>query len=141
MFDRLWMNTSIPVMSEMISFAEMRQSYLANNVANVDTPGYRSVDLPEDEFRRVLSRAIDARRNGITNGIELTGSSKIRSENGKLKIDPVRSGSNIRPDGNDVSLDLELAKLSKNSMEYQVLSRLMARRFAFLREVIRERAM
>ena len=139
MLERLFDNTSIPALSQALRFSELRHTYLANNVANVDTPGFKAMDLPEEEFRGILQRAIDAQRAGATQKLELGVSSNIRSSPEGFVAHAIRAGVDARVDGNDVSLDLELAKLSKNSMEYQILSKLMARRFAFLREVVRER--
>jgi flagellar basal-body rod protein FlgB len=137
--ERIFDNTSIPALSQALRFSELRHVYLANNVANVDTPGFKAMDLPEGEFREVLGRAIDAQRAGTTQKLELGVTSNIRSGPEGFVAHAIRAGVDARVDGNDVSLDLELAKLSKNSMEYQILSKLMARRFAFLREVVRER--
>ena len=139
MLERLWDNTSIPALSAGLRFAELRHAFLANNVANVDTPGFKAQDLPEAEFRRMLARAIDARRSGVASGLVLQSGEGIENVGGDIRISPVSSGGDPRVDGNDVSLDLELAKLSKNTMEYQILSRLLARRIAFLRQVVRER--
>ncbi|MBN1809633.1 MAG: flagellar basal body rod protein FlgB [Planctomycetes bacterium] len=139
MFDRIWDNTSVPVIEQAMRFAQLRHNYLANNVANVDTPGYKALDLPESEFREALARAIDDKRSGVTGTVDLKDTARVRSGAGGLRITPVSAGGDTRVDGNDVSLDLELAKLAKNSMEYQVLGRLMARRFAFLRQAVRER--
>jgi flagellar basal-body rod protein FlgB len=139
MFDRLWLSTSIPAVSEVLRFAELRHKYLANNVANVDTPGFKALDLPEADFREALQRAIEAKRRGGPLGATLGESERLLLGSGSLDIEPVYSGSDPRVDGNDVSLDLELSKLSKNSMEYQILTRLLARRLAFLRQAVRER--
>lgn len=139
MFDRLWLNTSIPAVSEALRFAELRHKYLANNVANVDTPGFKALDLPEAEFRKVLQQAIEAKRHGTPLGLALGEDALCQLGSGTLDVEPVHSGSDPRVDGNDVSLDLELSKLSKNSMEYQILTRLLARRLAFLRQAVRER--
>jgi len=138
MFDRMWANTSIPVVSQSLRFAELRHAYIANNIANVDTPGYRATDLPEGEFREALQQAIQARRTGGT-GLLLPDSRNIRTADGTLDVKPVAAGGDARIDGNDVSLDLELTKAAKNVMEYQILARLLAGRLAFLRQAVRER--
>ena len=44
-------NTTIPLLQEVASFAEARHHVLAGNIANVDTPGYRVRDLSPETFR------------------------------------------------------------------------------------------
>lgn len=128
MFERLFAGTSVPVLAEVMAFAAARQRVLANNVANIDTPGFRALDLPEARFREALAAAVErARRGGVPLGLE------------PALYQPVRIGGTARVDGNDVSLDSELAKMSKNATEYQVAARLLAGRLRFLRDVIRER--
>ena len=129
MFERIFANTSIPVLEEVMAFAGLRHRYLANNVANVDTPGYRALDLPEARFQRLLAEAVERRRRRGGGPLALPGEAFV----------PARSGGQLRLDGNDVSLDLELARMSKNAMKFQLAARLLASRLRFLSMVVRER--
>lgn len=138
MFDRLFDNTSVPVLAEVMNFAASRQVYLANNIANVDTPGFRASDLSEAEFNQVLAEAVDKRRR-LGGGLQPASSRNVKSTPQGLEFQPVQSGGLMRIDGNDVSLDLELAKMSKNAMKFQMAARMLAARFRFYREVVRER--
>ena len=45
MLNGLFQSSSIPVMQEVINFAQARQAVLAGNIANIDTPGYKAKDL------------------------------------------------------------------------------------------------
>ena len=138
MFDRIFDGTSIPILAEAMNFAGLRQKYIANNIANVDTPGYKALDLPEAEFRRALAEAVQ-RRSAVGGALDLAGSGKVRVGGFGPEFTPVSSGGHVRVDGNDVSMDLELAKMSKNAMEFQLAARILASRFRFLGTVLRER--
>ena len=60
MLPGLFDSTNIPILQEVISFAENRHHVLAGNVANVDTPGYRVRDLSVETFQKRLKEVIDA---------------------------------------------------------------------------------
>lgn len=138
MFDRIFENTSISVLAEVMSFAGLRQKFIANNIANVDTPGFKALDLPEAEFRKMLREAVESKR-ALGGPLRLGGSGNVRADGFGLELLPIRSGGHVRVDGNDVSMDLELAKISKNAMEFQLAARILASRFRFLSQAVRER--
>src|SRR5487761_1715476 len=44
-------------LSKRMAWLTERQTVLAQNVANADTPGYVAQDLPEPDFRKYLARS------------------------------------------------------------------------------------
>ena len=86
-----------------IAGAGMRQSTLAGNIANANTPGYQRRDV---DFHTALSAAMD------------TGSDAVR----QLAFSPetVRGGA-MRADGNSVDVDVESANMASNALEYEAL--------------------
>jgi flagellar basal-body rod protein FlgB len=54
--------TTIPLLEKIATFGERRNTVLAGNVANIDTPNYRRQDLPIEDFERALRG--DPRRLG-----------------------------------------------------------------------------
>jgi flagellar basal-body rod protein FlgB len=131
---------SIPVIESVLSFANQRHAVLLNNVANVDTPGYRAKDLPEVDFQSALRSAVESRRTGAE-PLELRNSRNIRrGADGGVEFTPVTDGSGVmRNDGNNVAVDQEMAKLLKNAMTVQVFNRLLALKFNGLATAIRGR--
>ncbi|MDP8943595.1 MAG: flagellar basal body rod protein FlgB [Actinomycetota bacterium] len=86
-----------------ISGASLRQSVLAGNIANANTPGYARRDV---DFHGAL-------RTAMANG---------ERDLGKVQFAPrVDSGAVLRADGNGVDVDVESANLAKNGLEYQSL--------------------
>jgi len=131
---------SIPVIESMLSFANQRHAVLLNNVANVDTPGYRAKDLPEGDFQKALESAIESRRTGAEPLVLGTGLSVRRGADGGFEVVPVANGHGVaRNDGNNVAIDQEMAKLLKNAMTVQVFNRLLAVKFNGLATAIRGR--
>jgi flagellar basal-body rod protein FlgB len=82
-----------------ISGAEMRQSVLAANVANANTPGYKPKDV---DFHSAL-------RTAFASGGE------------KAPITETTSDAVMRADGSGLDIDVEASKLSQNGLEYQAL--------------------
>lgn len=55
--------------AQVIGFSDARQRVIADNIANIDTPGYRMRDLDIGSFNRALARAIQrSQRSGRPGG-------------------------------------------------------------------------
>ena len=87
-----------------LSGAARRQSAIASNLANVNTPGYRRQDV---EFHSELQRAFAA------------GKSAVAAVDPTIEVDPAAP---LRADGNSVDVDTEAAAQAKNGLEYEALS-------------------
>jgi flagellar basal-body rod protein FlgB len=91
----------------------VRQKLIASNIANADTPGYKTKDL---DFQAEFESAL---KGGEPHVSEVTG---LRTQN----------------DGNNVSLDREARLLSENSLRFATASQLMRGRFRALKDAIQE---
>lgn len=94
-----------------------RHTLLSENLANVNTPGYKRQDI---DF-------------GIT----------LEQEMSRTNLDAAGSGrtvdrGSIRVDGSSVDLETEVASLAETELRYQMLTELSARYFRGLENVIRE---
>ncbi|MCW2921949.1 MAG: flagellar basal-body rod protein FlgB [Thermoleophilia bacterium] len=102
--------------------AGKRQEVLANNLANVNTPGYKRLDV---EFDGMLAKAVDAARAGDSRS-----------------LDELRPGVNtddsvaVRADGNSVDVDQEMAFLAENNIRYNALVQLSQKKLETLKYVI-----
>ncbi len=95
-------NTQL-ALERAISGASMRQSVLANNLANAETPGFRRMDL---DFHGALAQAM---KTNAATAIEATG------------FTPQQDPQTMRADGNGVDIDTESAAMAKNGLEYEAL--------------------
>lgn len=119
-----------------LDLAARRQELISSNIANADTPKYRTKDL---DFAVNLKQAMEASGAmplAATSGehIALSPSSSFFSE--PKVIEP--EGLPSRNDGNNVSGDLEMAKLAENSLQYMLASQLISHEFGLIRTSIRE---
>lgn len=106
-----------------LSYARDRHETLAANIANIDTPGYRPLDLePMTEEER------GAAALQKTNAAHLGAQDKALA--GQVVVD---ASSLAGPDGNAVSLEREMAKIDANRVRYVATAELVSRRMALLR--------
>jgi len=112
-------SSQIENLPSLMNAAEMRQRVISQNLANVNTPGYRRLDV---EFESELAKAIDgskpAGRSAVT--------PKIVEDN----------SASLRADGNNVDVDREIGQLNKNSMLFQMYSQLLRSQFDAMRRAI-----
>ncbi len=127
---------SLPVLEALVRFAAARHKAIANNIANVETPGYRAIDAPEADFKRALARAIeDQRRSRI--GIfdpKAAGGLEVRFE-------AAHEAGVVKANGNNVDLEIEMGRMVKNGMLHNLSAALLAHQFGQLREAIGERVL
>ena len=105
------MSQQTPLLGELESFLRLtsvREKTISANMANVDTPGYRTRDI---DFQAELGRAMRGRA-----GYE-------QSAAGGMRMEPVVRevpGLAERADGNNVDLDREALVLSEVQLQYQL---------------------
>jgi len=102
--------------------ASKRQEVLANNLANVNTPGYKRLDV---EFDGILAQAVDAARTGDRSRLDA-----LRPQ--VTQDDAVA----VRADGNSVDVDQEMAFLAENNIRYNALVQLSQKKLETLKYVI-----
>ena len=108
------------LMKKMLDYSAARQKAIANNIANVNTPGYQRIDV---EFDKELASVISQRDK---NAIKNLGFKYVRTNE-----------SSIRNDGGNVDIDTEMAKLSENAMLFNVYSTLLKKKFVGLKNLIK----
>jgi flagellar basal-body rod protein FlgB len=135
MLSGLFDSTNIPVLGEVLNFAQARHGVLAGNIANVNTPGYRTRDLSEGAFQQRLKEAISQARSGqpLSPGL-------ASSQDG----DPIRgvrtSLENILyHDDTNIDLEKQVAEISKNQLLHNFALTVMTDQFALLESAISER--
>ncbi|MBI3128978.1 MAG: flagellar basal body rod protein FlgB [Candidatus Tectomicrobia bacterium] len=121
-----------------LDFRSVRHNIVTTNISNADTPGFKAKDV---RFESVLKRALEKDR-----GIALARTNPSHIEGGSgvdilstAAPDIVKTDSPVASfDGNTVSVDAEMAKLSENSLLYQAETDVLARLFSGLRYAVSE---
>jgi flagellar basal-body rod protein FlgB len=60
MLDSMFANSTLPMLEQVVGFTQARHGVLAGNIANLDTPGYRTRDLSPVEFQEQLKSLMTA---------------------------------------------------------------------------------
>ena len=118
----------LPVVRRAAEFAEKRHKLISNNIANMDTPGYRAKDLDTRGFSRALRTAIDERDKHHPRRFEFKGGRNIDvGPDGKANYRTIvpRDSAALRHDGNNVSVEHEMTKMVKNSFFYKFCTQRM----------------
>lgn len=135
MFDLTGGNAMIQTMDLSMSLASKRQTLIASNLANLDTPGYRTRDF---SFEGAMKSAMSGQKSpaylATTNPMHLQGSMEASLPPTTDALQP----SAERNDGNDVSLDRENMLLARTQINYQASSTFMQVELRKLYAVIKE---
>jgi|SRR5262249_31396560 len=105
MIEALFSDPNYVAQKKLMDATVVRHEALAANIANVETPGYKRVDLPK-EFNEEFATHLRAGQTG------LMPKPVIAEDAGAITQ---------RPDGNTVDLDKELLTMSNNTMQFETL--------------------
>lgn len=121
-------------MGAKMNYLSTRQSVIAQNVANADTPEYRPRDLTEVDFGAVLR--------------EVTGSKKVRMDRtseghivpggmiGKEDVRKVRMTYEVAPADNAVILEEQMVKASQTTAQYTLMTNLMRKNIGMIQTAL-----
>ena len=98
--------------------SSMRHAALSENIANVNTVGYKRKDV---DFQSALQAAMPG------------GSDAIGSVPFATNVD---DSAPVRADGNSVDMDTEAAGLAQNALEYEALTQVLRSRDEIIRSAI-----
>jgi flagellar basal-body rod protein FlgB len=127
---------NIDLMHRGLDASWMRQSVIAHNIANADTPGFKARHV---EFESVLK---DAMRNQDNLRVEITHPAHFHiGPPDPTQAVPVTVTDNhftMRMDGNNVDIDHQMLALTQNSIQYNALSDRVTAGFNQLKLVIKD---
>jgi flagellar basal-body rod protein FlgB len=113
-------------LQEALSGQTTRQRAVANNLANVDTPGFHPTRVAfEDELRAALGR--DAPADEVITRVD---SLRPREQ--------THAGPGLRRDGNAVDLESEMVTLAESQLHAAALVKLLAHKLRMIRSVATE---
>jgi flagellar basal-body rod protein FlgB len=138
MLPNLFDNTTIPVLQEVISFAQARHNVLAGNIANADTPGYRVRDLSVDTFQQRLKKLIEA-RNYERREVVSPGSPHASHPGDEMRNVRESLKSIQFLDGSDVGIEQQVTEVAKNHFLHNLSVSIMNSQFRLLQSAISER--
>ena len=126
---------TISLLERSLNLRSLQHRVLASNIANMDTPNYKAVELS-------VAEEMNKNQNSDS-GIQLmrtqTGHLPIKhnpTDSVKLKIAKPPEFS-LRGDGNTVDLDRTMGNLAENTLLYKTAAQIISQKFSGLKNVIK----
>ena len=133
MLSSMFQSSTIPILQEVVSFAQARHTVLAGNIANLDTPGYKVRDLSVEDFQERLRAAIQDRHSppeprspGEPSGRDGTNLAEI-SKNPKTIL---------HHDQSNVGVEYQVTEMVKNQLQHNLALSLMTSQLRLLQTAI-----
>ena len=146
MLDSLF--TNLPVMQQALHGLSARQRAIGENIANVDTPGYKALEVTyEQQLKNAMQADAAKGTNAVQNGDDLpleTTTKRHYSLGPGSDLDTTAamvgqvSDESFRNDKNGVDIDSEMANLAETNMRYETMASLAHKKFDGLMTVLRE---
>lgn len=120
----------INVLDKAADASALRNRIIGDNIANIDTPGYKRQDVSfEEDLRRALK---NSRYQSLD---EKVGSVRLDRLNGTVYTD--YANYSYRLDGNNVDVDNENVELASNQLKYNGIMQSMTAQFSNLQSVMK----
>ena len=121
---------SIPLfdaITRRMSWLSDRQSVLAENVANANTPNYLEKDLKEPDFRALVQAA------STTVHMTLTQPNHIAPKTSGEIAGTVDTTTDRTLNGNGVSIEAQMMKVSENAADYALTTTIYKQHLALIK--------
>jgi flagellar basal-body rod protein FlgB len=125
---------SFQSLEQALSTSTLKQRVHSANIANVDTPNYKTRQVSFQEFLNdaLTKQSISSYK---TNSKHFSFSNETTQNTPNLKVNNTTA---YKPNGNNVDMDLEMAELAKNQLWFNALTERVNGKFNTLRTVINE---
>jgi len=124
------------LLEKALDAAAVRNEIISQNIANVDTPGYKRKTV---SFEEQLSGIINARRVKMQlTDIRHMVSPRDNLRDAAIRVQVDNKSTSFRLDGNNVDIDREAALMAENTIKYNALIQRINGGFSMLKSVISE---
>jgi len=136
MYQTIFRSTSIPILAQVVNFAQARHTVLAGNIANLDTPGYRVRDLSVEDFQTRLKQAIHHRDEIQVARSPGERTPQERAMLAKVSQDPKTI---LYHDDSNVGIEYQVTEMIKNQLQHNLALSILSSQFRLLQSAISER--
>lgn len=123
---------SFKMLENLLKVSQFRQKVLSSNIANADTPAYRSKDIAD--FKSLLSGENQKLQMATTNQMHIAPKTDIPDVSG-IKVQEIEPWA----DSNNVELDIEVSKMTENSLMYETGVRLISGKISKFKQAVQGR--
>ena len=112
-----------------MAWLTQRQSVIAQNIANVDTPDFQAKDLAPLDFKNTLALKLAPAR---TSALHLSGTGGT----GVTKEESERKPYEVTPSGNSVSVEEQMQKAATTGVDYQMITTLYQKNIGLIKTAL-----
>ncbi|GAE88954.1 flagellar basal body rod protein FlgB [Acetivibrio straminisolvens] len=126
--------TGTNVLEKSLDAALLRNEAISQNIANVDTPGYKRKTVAFEEYlnnARGSIKGIRTRPEHIP-----VGARDVMDVD--IKVSEDKSAVSMRLDENNVDIEDEMAQMAKNTIKYYLITQRISGDFNKIKSVIKE---
>ncbi len=136
MFDAVRSDSSISLSRLALDGLARRQDVNSENIANVDTPGYKAKEV---NFEQTLQQMMSGTQ---ASDLHLTRTNEAHfdiSASGILFQTTEKQSGTPRADGNNVDIDNEFVQMNETGVRQQAITQLLARKLRLIKDVTKIR--
>ena len=135
MDDKILFGKTLDMAAQALNLRSRKHELIVSNLANADTPGYKSFDLLVEESLKKQSGATQELQLKQTHSGHLP-TARATGAAFSPKIIRTPEPDNLRGDGNTVDMDHEMSNLAANQLLYRASAQIVAKKFQGLKSVI-----
>ena len=128
--ERLLNQGNAPLLERTLQFTAARHRLIAENVVNLDTPGYRQKDLSVEKFQEMLRTRVEERNHAAP------GSMGFEDVQGELEHP---QNGILFHDGNNRSVEQLMSDQAKNALMHNMVVELLRKQYEQLSMALRDR--
>ncbi len=123
------------ILFQQLNFRGEKQKVISSNIANINTPNYKTKDLVFENELNVATNVLSLKQ---TNTKHINAISSMSNENDPKLIEV--NGLQEQNDGNNVNLDSQMSEMSKNKILFDAIQSSIKKDSRLFRSVIESSA-
>jgi flagellar basal-body rod protein FlgB len=123
-----------------MDWLNQRQAVLSQNIANADTPKYKSHDLKKFDFKDVIREHRNSSKQfamSATNASHISGGGASGRAKGTFKEDGSSRPYETAPDGNQIVLEEQMVKMNETQINHSMMTELYRKQMRMFRTIMR----
>ena len=134
MLEQLVNTSTMDIGSRALAAASMRHEVLSHNIANVNTPNFKRSHV---RFEDLLKQELGMNSDPLMKVVRTHDRHFPLAFRGKARpVIEQEASTNMRLDGNNVDIDIEMAEVAKNQLYYSAVANQLGGHISKLKSVI-----
>ena len=138
MFNRIFDSAPGNLLENALKGSSLRHKVISNNIANINTPGYKRMEV-SFESELAAAAAADANRGSSYAAMTRTHPKHLLPSTEQIAPNHIRTvdDTSLRTDGNNVDVDAEMAAMTKNQIYYSAIAQRISGYYTKIKSAIK----